>query len=366
MALMNQRRKIQEDPIHPDRWLISYADFITLLMAFFVVMYSISQVNEGKYRVFATTLTEAFNIPEYDIDPIRVGEVAKSNPLNVIDTRVGADVDRLADGKGGEQYGEILNTNLPDMTGRLENLFENQINQDQVEILGDESWLQIELKSQLLFKPGRAELSYEAEALVNNIAGVLFDYDNPVRVEGFTDNQPINSAKFASNWELSAARAAAIVRQLVDSGIEPQRLAAVGYGEFQPKSENDSEKGRAENRRVVFMVSRSEVLRPEIIESESTSVKAKNSLVNQSEKEPEIIDFVKQDKQKQARRLQLQKASEARQASAAEALSSSPPEIKSSEPPQSQSNSDQNIDGLKTVPLQGGGLLFTSPDKRDK
>lgn len=356
---MNPRRQIQEDPIHAERWLISYADFITLLMAFFVVMYSISQVNEGKYRVFATTLTEAFNIPEYDIDPIRVGEIAKSNPLNVIDITKGADVDRLADGKGGEQYGEILNTNLPDMTGRLENLFENQINQDQVEILGNESWLQIELKSALLFKPGKAELSYEAEALVNNIAGVLFDYDNPVRVEGFTDNQPINSAKFASNWELSAARAAAIVRQLVDSGIEPKRLAAVGYGEFQPKSDNDSEKGRAENRRVVFMVSRSESLRPEILATDP------NASVQQErqDKAPEIVDFVKQDKQKQARREQLKKASEARQALAAEALSPSPPDIKPKAVTSPVENGGQNIDGLKTVPLSGGGLLFTSPDK---
>lgn len=357
--IMSPRRQIQEDPIHADRWLISYADFITLLMAFFVVMYSISQVNEGKYRVFATTLTEAFNIPEYDIDPIRVGEIAKSNPLSVIDITKGADVDRLADGKGGEQYGETLNTNLPDMTGRLENVFENQINQNQIEILGDESWLQIELKSSLLFKPGKAELSYEAEALVNDIAGVLFDYDNPVRVEGFTDNQPINSAKFASNWELSAARAAAIVRQLVDSGIEPQRLAAVGYGEFQPKSDNDSEKGRAENRRVVFMVSRSEALRPEVLGLEPSASTSQEREKN----EPEIVDYVKQDKQKQARREQLQKASEARQALAAEALSSSPPEIKPKTTKAPAENGGQNIDGLKTVPLSGGGLLFTSPDK---
>jgi chemotaxis protein MotB len=257
-----RRRQVQEESVNHERWLISYADFITLLMAFFVVMYSISQVNDGKYRVLSNTLTEAFNLPEQDLKPFQIGEIAKSNPLNIDDSQLGADTDRLADGEGGEHYGELKNTTLEELNGRLQALFPEQIQNGQIEIIGNESWLQIEVSSNLLFFSGSASMGYESQSIVNEIAGVLFDFENPVRVEGFTDNQPLNNDTFASNWELSSARSSAIVRQLVESGIRPSRLAAVGYGEYQPRASNDTAEGRALNRRVVFMVSRSENLRP--------------------------------------------------------------------------------------------------------
>jgi outer membrane protein OmpA-like peptidoglycan-associated protein len=177
----------------------------------------------------------------------------------------------LADGEGGEHYGELKNTTLEDLNGRLQALFPEQIQSGKMEIIGNESWLQIEVSSNLLFFSGSASMGYESEAIVNEIAGVLFDFENPIRVEGFTDNQPLSNEAFASNWELSSARSSAIVRQLVESGIAPSRLAAVGYGEYQPRASNDTAEGRALNRRVVFMVSRSENLRPSLVRLDSSA-----------------------------------------------------------------------------------------------
>ena len=97
--------------------------------------------------------------------------------------------------------------------------------------------------------------------MVEKIATVLNNRDNAVKVEGFTDNQPISTSRFPSNWELSAARAAAMVRMLVMEGIEPERLAAVGYGQYQPVARNDTEEGRRRNRRVVLLISRDASIR---------------------------------------------------------------------------------------------------------
>ncbi|MEP5324144.1 OmpA family protein, partial [Marinobacter alexandrii] len=117
-------------------------------------------------------------------------------------------------------------------------------------------WLELNLPNSLLFGSGDAEPHYDAFAVIEKIATVLRNRDNAVKVEGFTDNQPISSQRFPSNWELSTARAAAVVRMLSMEGIEPERLAAVGYGRFQPVARNDTDEGRRRNRRVVLLISR--------------------------------------------------------------------------------------------------------------
>lgn len=256
-----RRKYEEEESINHERWLVSYADFITLLLAFFVVMYSMSQINESKFRVLSNTLNDAFNFVEYEIDPLEIGEVAKSNPLNLIPVTEGADVDRLADGKGAQEQG-MVPAELERINDELVNIFGNEISEDLLMIRGNEDWLEIELKSSLLFGSGGASLNYQAEALINEIAGVIFDGNYAVRVEGHTDNQAIGVSNFASNWELSGARASAIVRQLISSGIEPYRLSAIAYGEHQPIASNASAQGRAQNRRVVLAIARHMRLRP--------------------------------------------------------------------------------------------------------
>jgi len=259
------RHSLHEDADNHERWLVSYADFMTLLMAFFVVMYSISQVNESKYRVLSNTLTEAFNNPELSHEPIQVGDVARSQPLNVIDTQKGG-----LDEKHGQTGDMEANTEgqehnpLQAMAQRLEDKFADLIGQQKITVRGNEEWLEIELKSELLFKPGAANIQLESELILQDIATILADYEATVRVEGFTDNKPIKSDRFPSNWELSAGRAASVVKMLARMGLDPHRMAAIGYGEFQPRESNATEVGRSANRRVVLMVSRTNPVRPDV------------------------------------------------------------------------------------------------------
>lgn len=249
------RRKRIEERVNHERWLVSYADFITLLFAFFVVMYSISQVNQSKYRVLSNTLNAAFNQPELTLKPVQVGEQARSNSLNPIAL------------DGSARPHDARQNDLPQEFRQLSEEFEQAlsglIEKNLVTLRGNELWLEIELNSSLLFDSGEAELkTHQALELLGQIAEILRTQNNPVRVEGFTDNVPIHTARYPSNWELSSARAAAVVQFFVEEGMDPGRLMAVGYAQYQPIASNDSAEGRGKNRRVVLMISKTGEVRP--------------------------------------------------------------------------------------------------------
>jgi chemotaxis protein MotB len=147
------------------------------------------------------------------------------------------------------------------MANQLELEFDELIDQGVVTLEASDQWLELNLPNSMLFGSGDAEPHYDAFEVIEKIATVIVDRDNAVKVEGFTDNLPIRTGRFPSNWELSAARAAAVVRMLTMEGVEPERLAAVGYGQYQPVARNDTEEGRRRNRRVVLMISRDASIR---------------------------------------------------------------------------------------------------------
>ncbi|MES2819719.1 MAG: flagellar motor protein MotD [Pseudomonadota bacterium] len=241
---MARRRRHEEHENH-ERWLVSYADFITLLFAFFVVMYSISSINEGKYKILSDTLTGVFNQPERSLQPITIGE---ERPRTVDPSR--SQVDEQASAERATE--DPLKT----IDRSLRHAFGEMIMSDQMTLRGNEQWIEIELKSSLLFPSGDAIPNDMAFDIIEKVAKILAPYENPVHVEGFTDNLPIKTPLYPTNWELSAARAASIVRMLAMDGLNPRRLAAVGYGEFQPVADNASAEGRGRNRRVVLIISR--------------------------------------------------------------------------------------------------------------
>lgn len=138
----------------------------------------------------------------------------------------------------------------------MRDAFGDLINSNQMTVRGNELWIEIELNSSLLFGSGDAMPSDKAFAIIEKVANILKPFANPVHVEGFTDNLPIRTAQYPTNWELSSARAASIVRLLAMEGVNPARMASVGYGEYQPVASNDTADGRARNRRVVLVISR--------------------------------------------------------------------------------------------------------------
>ncbi len=326
------RRSIVDEDMRHERWLVSYADFLTLLLAFFVVMYSISQVNESKYRVLSNTLTEAFNLPEYSDEPLQLGQLAKSNPLNVIEMEASNVDDKQGEGIDNASEEGKIQQQFQQLSQDMEELFSDLIDKNLIAISGNEEWLVVELSAGLLFESGQAELAGESEVILNEIAQLLFDHDRPVRVEGFTDNIPISTAMYPSNWELSTARAAAVVQLFVESGLDPAKMAAVGYGEHQPKADNTTTEGRSQNRRVVLMISKTGKLRPSVDLSQGQEVavdfqQEENNIPNTTEAENKFAEKL--------------------------------PAVEITE-------GERKINGIKTLQLKSGGLLFTSDEKQVK
>ena len=259
------RSNINVDEQEVGRWLISYADFITLLFAFFVVMYSISQVNVSKYKVLSQSLEGVFSTPQKSLDVIPVGEPSKS-----LQPMTGDDIEQPELNSESEENGQLDSENFAssesfkDLQSGLEASLGDLIDQELAEINSDANWINIVLKSALLFPSGSDLLNSESEPLLEEVAKHLNDNLQIILVHGHTDNIPMNSDKFPSNWELSSARGVAVVRKLQNLNVQPNRLSVEGHGEYQPIADNNSVEGRRENRRVVIAISRNQRLAEDI------------------------------------------------------------------------------------------------------
>lgn len=328
------RKKKHEEHVNHERWLVSYADFITLLFAFFVVMYAISSVNEGKYRVLSDSLVAAFRSTPKSMDPIQVGNPAKSpatqtqdqrhKPLIVLppvpnmlkpdadtqpgkksepakeprsqtaqlpaeqtpateETRLGPGTKSATQQPSAEQNSQqallpqqreaptlqrdahqqnnaqALQVRDPfeaiqEMADNIERAMGPLVEKDLIAIKRTRHWVEVEIKASILFASGSARLERAALPVLEKLAQILAPFPNTLHVEGFTDNQPIRTLVFPSNWELSAMRAASVVHLFAQSGVRAERMAVIGYGELRPVADNATELGRSKNRRVVLVI----------------------------------------------------------------------------------------------------------------
>ncbi len=267
------RRRIDTDiNINHERWLVSYSDFVTLLFAFFVVLYSISHVNENKYKTLSEAMSEVFSDPKRSLNPIQVGELVRSNTPSIIEqsnvNEVKADT-HISQGDDGGEGVLDQSAGLPQLSDQFNDEFSDLIDSDVIQVNSNEYWLEISLNNSILFPLGSVNTSTSAEKVVSEIADILKPFNNPIQVEGYTDNIAVSSAQFPSNWELSSARAAAILKILTANGVAPERLSAVGYGEHHPIAENDTAEGREKNRRVVLMIAREKTNRPQVKTAEA-------------------------------------------------------------------------------------------------
>ena len=256
------KKRREEEHVNHERWLVSYADFITLLFAFFTVMYAISVVNEGKFKILSDSLQAAFNDPTRSLTPIQIGELVRSN-VDMNDPARAEIKPISADEKMDRNL--IFHIPQPDdidevkkelelLAQQIEEIMVDYIERGEVRVLLEDLWIEIEMTEQMLFDSGSAVLYDSAIPILGDLSSALREHKNKIHVEGFTDNVPISNEQFASNWELSSARATTVVRRFESMNIEPVRLAAIGYGEHQPIADNLSDAGRAKNRRVVVVV----------------------------------------------------------------------------------------------------------------
>jgi chemotaxis protein MotB len=242
------RKRVTEEHENLERWLVSYADFITLLFAFFVVMYAISSINEGKYRVLSDSLVQAFREPPTSA---RLVELGTRHP-------------ELLDGSGlpiGQARPRQPVAQMPVETERMKKVAKNVLDamaplvrEGQVRVTQSPRGITVEINASVLFATGEATLQPTSTEALTAVAKVLAEVDNPIQVEGHTDNVPIRSPLFPSNWELSSARAASVVRLFTEQGVSPARLVAIGYADNRPLDTNATPEGRARNRRVNILI----------------------------------------------------------------------------------------------------------------
>lgn len=226
--MRSKKRKVDEhENLH--RWVISYADFITLLFAFFVVMYAISSVNTAKYKALSEGMKAAFN------------KMSEENISQSVEDKNNGPNSKQVQGKFEDGLDEI-NQSL------------SELEDTNYKINRQEGWIELDIKSGALFGSGDADLKADALIKLMKLAGKLKKSHAIVSIEGYTDNMPIDTPQYPSNWELSAARSAAVGRVLNSYGIETNRLMVTGYGEQYPVSDNITEAGRALNRRVSIII----------------------------------------------------------------------------------------------------------------
>jgi chemotaxis protein MotB len=290
------RRREEEHENH-ERWAIPYGDLLTLLLAFFVVMYSISSVNAGKYRVLSDSLYAAFRGEPRTLEPIEVGHknvgsgadirvsivqqaMLKGQPRSLlapvplavvtpipnspfhdimpppgnisgVKAATGpANLAAAAQAAQSQAAAVMLTRVADDVVKAMSGLVKKNL----VVVRRKQYWIEVEIRTDILFPSGSARLAPSAVDIIRRLAAVLARFPNPIRVEGFTDDVPIRTVQFYSNWELSAARAGSVVHVLADRGVASDRLAVVGFGEQHPVASNATMQGRNANRRVTVVI----------------------------------------------------------------------------------------------------------------
>ncbi|MDP1551056.1 MAG: flagellar motor protein MotD [Nitrosomonas sp.] len=248
---MLKKRK-QESDEHADnheRWLVSYADFITLLFAFFIVMYAVSSVNEGKYRVLSSSLVSAFKSDNSsnlapskatEFSPISIQQSNQTDSIKLIDN--------LSSQKTKKQE------KMKSMAKNILHALEPLVKDGQVRVTQSSLGITVEINASVLFSPGQAKLADNSSLTLQAVAHVIKGHEHEIHVEGHTDNLPIQTENFPSNWELSSARASSVIRLFIENGVEAHRLTALGYGENRPIETNETPEGRKRNRRVTVMI----------------------------------------------------------------------------------------------------------------
>jgi chemotaxis protein MotB len=260
------RRRKQQAAEHgnDDRWLLTYADMITLLLALFIVLYAISSVNTSKFRELQTSLRDAFSgkVITGGEGIIETGVSAtRETPQSVIPNIVPS-TPQIATPRNGVQAEALAARREDDEFQRIKQQIEQYAQAhglgNQVEAVVARRGLVVRLLTdRVLFDSGQADLKGVGMPLLGHVGNLLnIDRIHPILVEGHTDDVPINTARFTSNWELSASRATEVVRYLIGRGVPDRRFGATGYADLHPISANSTGNGRARNRRVEVVLQR--------------------------------------------------------------------------------------------------------------
>jgi chemotaxis protein MotB len=263
------RKKKHEKEANHERWLVSYADFITLLFAVFVTLYAMSQTDKKKVEQVVASLRESFGYTKLSlgdkptvIESTDIRLIPSLRPEAVMPSarpRPGGDAKGKGRGKGRAEEKDFRN-----LKAAIDAYLLKQGAQSKVSVQISKRGLVVSLKEAGFFDSGNATVKESSQELLAKVVGSLGEYNNPIRVEGHTDNMPINTAQYRSNWELSTTRATNVVHYLIDrQQFDAEKIAAAGYGEYRPVEDNGTADGRQKNRRVDIVLLSAEAERAE-------------------------------------------------------------------------------------------------------
>jgi chemotaxis protein MotB len=225
-------KKGEAEKENNERWLITYSDLITLLLIFFIILYSMSQINAAKFTEFSQSMA------------IVLGQTGRSGVLDGGRSVIPSD-----------QATYKPRHNMTNTKEQIKRMIAQMGLEGKITVREEQRGLVISVKDTVFFKAGSADLGDQAREIILTVGNILKDIPNPIRIEGHTDNIPIHTFRFFSNWELSTARATNVLHSLIESSqITPDRLSAAGYSQFKPVAPNNTESGRGANRRVDIVV----------------------------------------------------------------------------------------------------------------
>jgi chemotaxis protein MotB len=255
------KKKRQPEPVNHERWLVSYADFITLLFAFFVVLYASSQVDKRKAGRLALAIQVAFQeLGVFQTSntqvPLRDDDAMPFEKVQIVENMQRQnDLARVVDPMKGILTSSAEAQSLHDARELIQKALAPEIRKNEVSMTTRREGLVVSLREIGFFDSGSASIRPDAMNAISRLAEVLRERPENIRVEGHTDNIPIHNVRFASNWELSTSRATEMIRVLITHfGLPPDRLSAAGYGEFHPVASNSTPAGRAQNRRLDIVI----------------------------------------------------------------------------------------------------------------
>ncbi len=240
------RKKKHPEHVNHERWLVSYADFITLLFAFFTTLYAISTVDQKKAGKLQFSMRTAFNVDFFKTD----GPPPPGGLMTV--------VEGLLSGSGKKPAASVVPKGgkkpIDGVAQRLAALAEHPALRGRFQVRMEARGLVVSLAEAGFFESGSASIKEDALGTVTDLAKILSESGMAVTIEGHTDNVPMRRGRYATNWELSTARATAVVAFFIEQGLAPELLSAAGYGEYRPVSPNDTPEGRTRNRRVDVVI----------------------------------------------------------------------------------------------------------------
>lgn len=237
-----------ECPEGAPAWVTTFADLVTLLMVFFILLFAMGSIEENKWKQIKASLRDALGQETIPEAGVREGlDVIKEQTLDEVTVHA------------VDEVGAMVAKEVEEIASEVEEfVFKNKL-AGKVEVSSDERGAIITLSDTVMFPPGKSRMTYSGDELIKQVFDILKQFSYQVKIEGHTDNVPMKTAQFPSNWELSASRAAVVARKLVKAGFDPKNLSIEAFAEYRPKVPNDSRQGRASNRRIEIVYQRGSI-----------------------------------------------------------------------------------------------------------